>query len=136
MNVFRRVISIILHSLAGFIVFGGEIAAFMGSPGEKAKIGMVCSLFIMAMIVFGIAVVIGNFSRRFDPVGIAMLSASAGTALTAIGVLSMLLSPELMDMLARQGASFRMVTQSVGEGALLTVVVAALGWMVIRFRNK
>ena len=136
MNVFRRVISIALHSLAGFLVFGGEIVAFTNLPGEKAKVWIIGTLFLMAAAVFGIAVVVGNFSRRFDPVGIAMLCASAGIALGAIGVLSMLLSPDLLDMMARQGTSLHMFTQDVGEGGLLTVAVAALGWMVIRFRSK
>ena len=136
MNVFRRVISIVLHSLAGFLVFTGEIVVFVDLPGGKAKLWLTGALFLTAAVVFAIAVVIGNFPRRFDPVGIAMLGASGGVVFAVIAMLSMLLSPDLLDMMARQGTSLHMSTQGVGEGGLLAVAVAALGWMVIRFRSK
>ncbi|PLZ03671.1 hypothetical protein CY652_04610 [Burkholderia sp. WAC0059] len=137
MNLLRKVVSMVLHGLASLFVFYGEVIALLSLPGQGTKVWMTRIFLLVAAIMFGIAIAIGNFASRFKPVGIGMLCASAANAFLLLCIFSMLSSPEILDVLARQGVPFNryLTRQGMLESGGLTAVIAAFGWMIARRRR-
>lgn len=131
MSRLRKILSVTLHSFAGFFVFIGEMLAFINVPLQKVMLWMIGTPFAIAAILFGLAIAVGKFCRAFEPVGIALLCASGSIAFVAISMLCLLASPEMMQILAQQSTQFPPHVK-LSIGAPLTAIIALAGWGLIR----
>jgi len=130
MKTLRNICSIVLHVLAGLVVAMAETIAFFQMP-VKGKLMVLGGFAITAVVLFAAAMLLGKFRSRLRPVGICLLSASAYMAFSVLAFVCMLMTPELMQMIATQTPGFRMPPYSLGDGvAAAGVVVCAGGWLM------
>ncbi|CAH0445301.1 hypothetical protein LMG10661_01564 [Ralstonia syzygii subsp. syzygii] len=57
----------------------------------------------VAFVLYGIGAWIGGFSRRWLPIGVAMLVVAGFCGLSVLSLVSFMLSPETMRWFAQQG---------------------------------
>lgn len=105
MNAVRNALAIVLFAIAGMCVIVAQMVAFL-------KVGQttVMVVFAAGMSAFSVALLAaGAFAGAFRPrargAGIALLAATATTALGMIGWATLLLAPGIVDVMQQQGCN-------------------------------
>ncbi|MCA3779749.1 MAG: hypothetical protein IOC39_15860 [Burkholderia sp.] len=133
MNAVRNALAIVLFAIAGMCVIVAQMVAFL-------KVGQttVMVVFAAAMSAFSVALLAaGAFAGAFRPrargAGIALLAATATTALGMIGWATLLLAPGIVDVMQQQGVQFTVRMFRFAPGTVVTGLSALVGiWLVRR----
>ncbi|UTV54543.1 hypothetical protein [Burkholderia arboris] len=133
MNAVRNALAIVLFAIAGMCVIVAQMVAFL-------KVGQttVMVVFAAGMSAFSVALLAaGAFAGAFRPrargAGIALLVATATTALGMIGWATLLLAPGIVDVMQQQGVHFNARMFEFAPGTVATGLSALAGvWLVRR----
>ncbi|KVD34950.1 hypothetical protein WS89_23570 [Burkholderia sp. MSMB1072] len=133
MKVLRNALAIALFAIAGMCVLCAQTMAFIriGHPGFMIVFGAV--LFAVSAVLLAVGAFAGAFRPRARGVGIALLVATATTALGMIGWVAMLMSPEFVDVMRQQGLHVSVRMFRFMPGFAVTALSGLAGaWLVRR----
>ncbi|MDR0245168.1 MAG: hypothetical protein LBJ65_26510 [Burkholderia sp.] len=133
MSVVRNALAIVLFAIAGMCVITAQMVAFMriGHAGVMAVFA--AGLFALSAALLAVGAFAGAFRPRARGAGIALLVATALTALAAIGWATLLLAPGIVDVMQQQGAHVDARMFRFAPGAMVTALSALAGiWLVRR----
>ncbi|WP_431820648.1 hypothetical protein [Burkholderia sp. F1] len=133
MSAVRNGLAVTLFAVADFWLTGAQGMAFFNLGHPNLKLAMVCALFAITAVFLAAGAFTGTFRPRARGAGVALLVASGMTALAAIGVASLLLSPDFVALAGQHGARLSASMFSVAPGLVATALPALAGaWLVRR----
>jgi hypothetical protein len=138
MKIFRNVVAILLFVIAGMFVMDAQFMAFInpGYPGVPVEsivavpivqLVMIGVFSVLALVLLVAGAFTGMFRPRIRAVGIVLLAASAFAALSAFGLGSLFLSPQMIELVQQNGAEISASMFRVGPGIAAIAVTALVG---------
>lgn len=133
MSFARNALAIVLFTIAGMCVITAQMMAFL-------KLGHTGAMLVFVTVLIGLSavlLVVGAFAGAFRPrargAGIALLIATATTALGMIGWVTMLMAPGIVDVLQQQGVDVNARMFRFAPGVAVTGLSALVGvWLARR----
>ncbi|VWB97304.1 hypothetical protein BLA14095_04566 [Burkholderia lata] len=133
MSFARNALAIVLFAIAGMCVITAQTMAFM-------KLGHTVPMLVFVAVLSGLSAVllaVGAFAGAFRPrargAGIALLIATATTALGMIGWVTLLLAPGIVDVMQQQGVHMNARMFRFAPGTVVTGLSALVGvWLARR----
>ncbi|CAB3767016.1 hypothetical protein GQ57_22390 [Burkholderia sp. MSh2] len=133
MSAVRNAVAILLYTVAGLCVIAAQMTAFMrlGHAGVMWVFGAV--LLVVSAVLLALGAFAGAFRPRARGAGIALLIATATTALGMIGWATLLMAPGILDVMRQQGVDVSVRMFRFAPGAVVTGLSALAGvWLVRR----
>ncbi|WP_175941470.1 hypothetical protein [Burkholderia pyrrocinia] len=132
MSFVRNALAVVLFTIAGMCVITAQMGAFMRVGHTGVMSGFVAALFAFSAVLFAAGAFAGAFRPRARAAGIALLIATATTALGMMGWASFLLAPGIVDVMQQQGVDLNARMFRVAPGAVLTALSALAGMWLVR----
>lgn len=136
MTLVRKALAIVVHGMAGLLLVVAHILSYMPLPEGVERFWWVCIPMAVAFVLYGIGAWIGGFSRRWLPIGVAMLVVAGFCGLSVLSLVSFMLSPETMRWFAQQGQPLDASVAGLGVGFVLAAVWGGCGWLLVRGRPQ
>ncbi|WP_193099251.1 hypothetical protein [Burkholderia sp. Z1] len=133
MSFVRNALAIVLFTIAGTCLITAQTAVFIDAGHPVVMLAFVGGLFAFSAVLLVAGAFAGKFRPRARSAGIALLVATAISALGTMGWATILLSPEIVDTMRQQGleVAARMF-RFWPSGITVTAVSALVGVGLVR----
>jgi hypothetical protein len=134
MSFVRNALAIVLFTIAGMCVITAQMMAFMKLGHTEVLVVFVTVLLVLSAVLLAVGAFAGAFRPRARGAGIALLIATATTALGMIGWATVLLAPGIVDVMQQQGVEMMSTRMfRFAPGTVVTGLSALAGvWLVRR----
>ncbi|WP_043899461.1 hypothetical protein [Ralstonia pseudosolanacearum] len=132
----RRAFAVVVHCMASLLLLTAHTLSYAPLPEGAGRFWWVCIPMAVASVLYGIGAWPGGFSRRWLPVGVAILVVAGLCGLTVLSLACFMLSPETMRWFAQQGQPLDASVAGLGVGFVLAVVWGGCGWLLVRGRPQ
>jgi hypothetical protein len=133
MSFVRNALAIVLFTIAGMCVITAQMMAFMKLGHTEVLVVFVTVLLVLSAVLLAVGAFAGAFRPRARGAGIALLIATATTALGMIGWATVLLAPGIVDVMQQQGVEMSARMFRFAPGTVVTGLSALAGvWLVRR----
>lgn len=133
MSFVRNALAIVMFTIAGMCVITAQMMAFMKLGHAGAMLVFVSVLIGLSAVLLAVGAFAGAFRPRARGAGIALLVATATTALGMIGWVTLLLAPGIVDVLQQQGVDVNARMFRFAPGTVVTGLSALVGvWLARR----
>ncbi|MEK2603105.1 hypothetical protein [Burkholderia arboris] len=133
MNAVRNALAIVLFAIAGMCVIVAQMVAFLKVGQTTVMVVFAAGMSAVSVALLAAGAFAGAFRPRARGAGIALLVATATTALGMIGWATLLLAPGIVDVMQQQGVHFNVRMFRFAPGTVVTGLSALVGvWLVRR----
>ncbi|VWD16856.1 hypothetical protein BLA18110_05120 [Burkholderia lata] len=133
MSFARNALAIVLFTIAGMCVITAQMMAFLKLGHTGAMLAFVTVLFGLSAVLLAVGAFAGAFRPRARGAGIALLVATATTALGMLGWATVLLAPGIVDVMQQQGVEMTVRMFRFAPGTVVTGLSALVGvWLARR----
>ncbi|AOR68534.1 hypothetical protein BBJ41_13930 [Burkholderia stabilis] len=132
MSFARNALAIVLFAIAGLCVIAAQMVVFVKVGHEAVMVVYVGMQFALSAVFLVAGAFAGAFRPRARSAGIALLAATAVTALGMTGMASVALSPGIVDVLEQQGVHVGIRMFRFAPGITVMAVSALVGMWLVR----
>ncbi|VBB12541.1 hypothetical protein [Burkholderia stabilis] len=132
MSFARNALAIVLFAIAGLCVIAAQMVVFVKVGHEAVMVVYVGMQFALSAVFLVAGAFAGAFRPRARSAGIALLAATAVTALGMTGMASVALSPGIVGVLEQQGVHVGIRMFRFAPGITVMAVSALVGMWLVR----